>query len=74
MARLPVDNAENFVRFLLDSFQRNGKTTMVAPGQGFYATPNTGVDEVRIAYVLNEKDLQDAMDALAEGLQAYNKN
>ena len=74
MARLPVDNAEDFVRFLLDSFQRNGKTTMVAPGQGFYATPNTGVDEVRIAYVLNEKDLQDAMDALAEGLQAYNKN
>jgi aspartate aminotransferase len=74
MARLPVDDAENFVRFILDSFDRNGKTTMVAPGQGFYATPNTGVDEVRIAYVLNEVDLQDAMDALAEGLQAYNKN
>jgi len=74
MARLPVDNAENFVRFVLDSFDRDGKTTMVAPGEGFYAAPNMGVDEVRIAYVLNEEDLTDAMNALAEGLQAYNKN
>lgn len=71
MARLPVDDAENFVRFLLDEFSHDGKTTMVAPGAGFYATPGAGRDEVRIACVLNEQDLATSMDILVRGLAVY---
>ncbi len=71
MARLPVDDAENYVRFLLDEFSHNGKTTMVAPGAGFYATPGAGRDEVRIAYVLNEDDLAASMDIMVRGLAVY---
>ncbi|MBD3235696.1 MAG: aminotransferase class I/II-fold pyridoxal phosphate-dependent enzyme [Candidatus Eisenbacteria bacterium] len=71
MAKLPVPDAEAFVRWLLTDFQLEGRTTMVAPGDGFYATPGAGASEVRIAYVLCEDDLRKAMAVLAAGLRAY---
>ena len=71
MARLPVDDAESFVRFLLEDFQWKGATVMVAPGAGFYAAEGAGHDEVRIAYVLNTEALSAAMTCLAEGLKVY---
>jgi aspartate aminotransferase len=74
MAKLPVDSSEEFAKWLLSGFNVDGKTTMVAPGEGFYATPGKGVDEVRIAYVLNEADLADAMDILLKGVEEYNKS
>ncbi len=71
VARLPVDDAEDFARWLLTDFERNRATVMVAPAQGFYATPGLGRDEVRIAYVLKEDDLRAAVDVLAAALPAY---
>lgn len=71
MVRLPVDDSERFCRWMLESFQHDGATTMMAPGAGFYATPGRGTDEVRIAYVLNADDLRKAMRTLAEGLKVY---
>ncbi len=71
MARLPVDDAERFVRFLLDDFEVDGETTMVAPGEGFYAEPGRGRDEVRIAYVLNEQALTKAMHIVGKALEVY---
>jgi aspartate aminotransferase len=71
VARLPVRDAEDFARFLLTDFQHQGATVMVAPAAGFYATPGVGLDEVRIAYVLNERELQAAVQVLAAALPAY---
>jgi aspartate aminotransferase len=71
VARLPVDDGEDFARFLLSDFQHEGATVMVAPAQGFYATPGLGRDEVRIAYVLNCDDLRAAVRVFAAGLAAY---
>jgi aspartate aminotransferase len=71
MAKLPVDDAEDFVRWLLTDFQLDGETTMMAPGNGFYATPGAGRSEVRIAYVLEEPKLRRAMGIVAAGLRAY---
>ena len=71
MVRLPVDSAEKFCRWMLEEFEYEGATVMMAPGEGFYATPGLGVDEVRIAYVLNQGDLQAAMACLEAGLIAY---
>jgi aspartate aminotransferase len=71
MAKLPVDDAEKFVIWLLDEFQVDGATTMLAPGEGFYATPGAGYDEVRIACVLNVEDLRKAMAIVEKGLAAY---
>ena len=71
MVRLPVDSAEKFCRWMLEDFEHDGSTVMMAPGEGFYATPGLGVDEVRIAYVLNQVDLAQAMDCLRAGLEAY---
>lgn len=73
MAKLPVDDAEKFLVFLLEEFEDHGETVMFAPGRGFYATPGMGLSEVRIAYVLKEDDLARAMDLLALGIKAYNK-
>lgn len=70
-ARFDIDSAEDFCRWLLEEFSYEGATVMVSPGQGFYATPGLGRDEVRIAYVLNEQDLERAMDCLAEALRVY---
>jgi aspartate aminotransferase len=71
IARLPVDDAEEFARWLLADFAHQGATVMVAPAQGFYATPGLGRQEVRIAYVLKEADLRAAVDILAAALPAY---
>jgi aspartate aminotransferase len=73
IARLPIDDAEEFARFLLADFSKDGATTMVAPAPGFYATPGLGRDEVRIAYVLNEADLRASVGILAEALPAYRR-
>ena len=72
MAKLPVDNAENFAKWLLTDFSVDGATVMVAPGEGFYATEGLGRDEIRISYVLKEEDLKAAMNILEEGIKAYN--
>lgn len=73
VAKLPVDDAENFAKWMLTDFSVNNATTMVAPAAGFYATPGLGKDEVRLAYVLKAEDLITAMDILAKGIDAYNK-
>ncbi len=72
MAKLPVANAEDFCQWLLEDFSLNNQTVMMAPAQGFYATPGLGVDEVRFAYVLNVEEIEQAMDCLAAGLKEYN--
>ena len=69
--RLPVDNTETFCQWILEDFQHDGATVMMAPAGGFYATPGLGLDEVRIAYVLQESDLEKAMACLAEALRVY---
>ncbi len=71
IARLPVDSAENFAKWMLEEFNYNGETTMVAPAAGFYASPNTGTDEVRLAYVLKVEDIEHAIKCLEEGLKVY---
>jgi aspartate aminotransferase len=70
-AQLPVDDAQLFCEFLLRDFSHNGETVMLAPADGFYATPGLGKQEARIAYVLREEELAKAMDVIAAGLEAY---
>lgn len=70
-AQLPVDNAEDFCQWLLESFNYRGATVMLSTGHAFYATPGLGLDEVRIAYILNQRDLHAAMDVLEQALLAY---
>jgi aspartate aminotransferase len=70
-ARFPVDDADRFAQYMLEEFDLDGETVMMAPAEGFYATPGLGRDEARIAYVLNRDDLASAMNALGEGLKAY---
>ena len=72
MAKLPVDDTEKFCQWLLESFSHNGATVMMAPAAGFYATPGKGRDEVRLAYVLNLKEIEGAMDCLEHALKEYN--
>jgi aspartate aminotransferase len=71
IARLPIDNADKFCQWLLESFNHNGQTVMLAPATGFYSTPGAGVNEVRLAYVLNLDDLKNAMECLDAALKAY---
>lgn len=71
IAKLPIDNADKFCQWLLESFNYNMQTVMLAPATGFYSTPNAGINEVRIAYVLNLNDLKNAMDCLNEALKKY---
>ena len=73
VAELPVDDSEDFAKWLLESFNLNKKTIMIAPAGGFYSTPNTGNKQVRIAYVLNENDLKDSIEILKKGLIEYSK-
>jgi aspartate aminotransferase len=73
MAALPVDNADTFQKWLLTDFDDNGDTVMFAPGEGFYATPGKGKNEIRIAYVLKQDRLERAMDLLALGIKKYNE-
>lgn len=70
-ARLPVDDANGFAEFLVRDFDLGGETVMIAPADGFYATPGLGRDEVRIAYVLDEAKLARAMTIFAAALRAY---
>jgi aspartate aminotransferase len=70
-ARFPIADSEDFCRWLLEDFEHEGATVMLAPGPGFYATPGLGKDECRIAYVLNVDDLEKAMDCLAAALLVY---
>lgn len=72
-AKLPIDDCEKFCQWLLEDFSLNNATVMLAPGKGFYATPELGKQEVRFAYVLNETDINAAMDCLQAGLVEYQK-
>ena len=71
IAQLPIDDADKFAQWLLEDFDFNRETVMVAPAAGFYATPNTGVNQVRIAYVLNKESLKAAIKILDEALKVY---
>ena len=71
IAKLPIDDADTFCQWLLESFSHKKNTVMLAPASGFYGTAGLGKDEVRLAYVLNKQDLSDAMDCLEEALKIY---
>lgn len=71
IAKLPIDNADKFCQWLLEEFNYNQQTVMLAPATGFYSTPGAGLNEVRIAYILNLQDLQNAMICLEEALKVY---
>lgn len=71
IARLPIDNADRFCQWLLESFNYNNQTVMLAPATGFYSTPGLGLNEVRLAYVLNTADLARAMDCLEAAIKQY---
>jgi len=71
IAELPVKNAEKFCQWLLEEFEYNNQTVMIAPAAGFYATKGLGEREVRIAYVLNKEALQNAIECLNQALKVY---
>ena len=71
MVTFPVDDVEDFARWLLTDFNLNDETTLIAPGPGFYATPGRGKQEARIAYVLNSDDMTKAINIIKEGLKVY---
>ncbi|MCB0274318.1 MAG: pyridoxal phosphate-dependent aminotransferase [Calditrichaeota bacterium] len=71
VVKLPVDDADRFCTWMLSEFHDNQESVMMAPASGFYATPGLGIDEVRIAFVLNSKEMARAMEILAKGLAAY---
>ncbi|MEM9846332.1 MAG: pyridoxal phosphate-dependent aminotransferase [Bacteroidota bacterium] len=70
-AKFPVESTEHFCQWLLTDFEYEGSTVMLSPGQGFYATPGLGLQEARIAYVLNPAKLEKAMDCLEKALEVY---
>ncbi|MBR6423228.1 MAG: pyridoxal phosphate-dependent aminotransferase [Bacteroidales bacterium] len=70
-AQLPVDDAEKFAKWLLEEFNYNGETVMVAPMAGFYATKGLGTNQIRLAYVLKEEDLRHALVCLEKALETY---
>lgn len=72
MASLPIDDSDKFCQWLLESFSHNGQTVMLAPATGFYSTPSLGKKEVRLAYVLNLKRINEAMDCLEKAIKEYN--
>ncbi|GAA4111990.1 pyridoxal phosphate-dependent aminotransferase [Aquimarina addita] len=71
IAQLPVSNADHFAKWLLDDFDVDKQTVMVAPASGFYSSANVGLNQVRIAYVLNRRDLKKAVHILKLGLEKY---
>ena len=73
LVKLPVDDCEKFIVWMLDEFQIDGETVMGAPGEGFYATPGLGRNEMRLAYVLNETELRKAMHIFSRGFEEYKK-
>ncbi len=73
MAKLPVDDSDNFARWMLESFHVDQETVMVAPGAGFYSTSGKGKQEVRMAYVLETHKLEKAAKIFLEGIEKYNR-
>jgi aspartate aminotransferase len=71
VVRLPVDDSDKFAQWLLEEFEYKNQTVMIAPASGFYSTPGSGKNEVRIAYVLKIDDLRNAMETLTEALKVY---
>jgi aspartate aminotransferase len=71
VAQLPIHNADKFCQWMLESFTHNNQTVMMAPATGFYSTSGAGINEVRMAYVLNNDDLKSAMICLDEALKVY---
>jgi aspartate aminotransferase len=71
MAQLPIDNSDKFCQWMLEEFSYQNQTVMMAPATGFYTTPGAGLNEVRLAYVLNNNDLAKAMICLEEALKVY---
>jgi len=71
VAKLPVENAEDFAIWMLKEFSKDKATVMFTPAEGFYATPGLGKNEIRLAYILNQTDLQNAATLLKEGLEQY---
>lgn len=71
VARIPVDDAESFARWMLTDFRLDGRTTMVTPAMSFYKTPGVGINQVRLAYVLEIPELEKAFDAFEAGLKEY---
>ncbi len=71
MASLPVDSAERFAQWLLSAWQLDNETVMLAPAEGFYATPGMGANQVRLAYVLNNQALERSVEILRKALQNY---
>lgn len=73
MVTLPVDSSERFLQYMLEEFNVDKKTVMLAPGAGFYVTEGLGLQEARIAFVLKEEDLRDAIHILGKGIEEYTK-
>ncbi len=71
VAKLPIDNADKFCQWMLEEFSYNNETVMMAPATGFYSTEGAGINEVRLAYVLNQNDLKNALVCLEKALQVY---
>jgi len=71
VAKLPIDDSDKFCRWLLEDFNYENQTIMLAPASGFYSSPGKGKDEVRISYVLNVPDLNKSIKILEEGLKVY---
>ena len=71
VAELPVKDSDHFAQWMLEAFDHNKETLMVAPASGFYSTPGEGKNQVRIAYVLNKKDLIRSVEILKEALKKY---
>ena len=71
IVKLPIDSSERFAQWLLEEFEYEGQTVMVAPATGFYASCYLGHDEIRIAYVINRRDLLAAAKCLEEALKVY---
>ena len=71
VAKFPIDDADRFCQWMLESFEHEGNTVMMAPNSGFYSTPGLGKQEVRMAYVLQEEEIQKAVRCIAAGLAVY---
>lgn len=73
MAKLPVENVDDFLMFMLTEFEDKGETVMFAPAEGFYGTEGLGRDEIRIAYVLSSEKMKRGVELIRLGIEAYNE-
>ena len=71
MVELPIDDSDRFCQWMLEEFEYKGATVMMAPASGFYSTPGIGINQVRVAYVLNVEDLKEAVECLEVALKSY---